>query len=264
MARRVEDLSLLFDVLAGFNAGEATPALAAHARVGQEGIERLNGRRVAWYADDGVAPVTEETRHAVEAAARSLEAAGLLVDEERPPGVERAPDLWSALFARASVRQLREVYAGHEESAGGFVRAMLASAERAEPPALDEFIDAWTERDRLRAALVEWMSARPLILAPVGAVPAFEHDARKVRVGDQSLSVFRAFGYSQTYNVFGLPVACVPAARSNEGLPIGIQIIGRPYAEESVLAAALIVEQALGGWQPPPPLALSPEGDNPL
>jgi Asp-tRNA(Asn)/Glu-tRNA(Gln) amidotransferase A subunit family amidase len=266
MARSVEDLSLMFGTLAVSDVGEPIEAFASSAARGAPEIELLQrGCRVAWYTDDGVAPVTEETRHAVEAAARALDAAGLPVDEQRPPGVERAPDLWSALFARASVRQLREVYGGHEEKAGDFVRTMLASAERAQPPALDDFIDAWVERDRLRAALLEWMRAWPLILAPVGAVPAFEHDARKVSVGDQSLSLFRAFSYAQTYNVFGLPVACVPAGRSNEGLPIGIQIIASPFAEKSVLAAALIVERSLGGWQPPPsPPALSPEGTNPL
>jgi Asp-tRNA(Asn)/Glu-tRNA(Gln) amidotransferase A subunit family amidase len=46
-------------------------------------------------------------------------------------------------------------------------------------------------------------------------------------------------------------------------LPIGVQIIGRPFEEEAVLAAALIVEEALGGWRMPP-VALSPVGHNPL
>jgi Asp-tRNA(Asn)/Glu-tRNA(Gln) amidotransferase A subunit family amidase len=176
--------------------------------------------------------------------------------------VERAPDLWSALFSRAALYHLRETYDGHEETAGGFVRAVLDSNANSAPPTLDEYIGAWMERDRLRAALIEWMNGTPLIVAPVGATPALEHGARKVLLGNLSVSVFRAFSYSQTYNVFGLPSACVPAARSREGLPIGVQIIGRPFGEEAVLAAARVVEEALGGWQPPP--ALSPGGHNPL
>jgi amidase len=89
-----------------------------------------------------------------------------------------------------------------------------------------------------------------LIVAPVGATPAYPHDAHKVTVGGQTLSTFRAFSYSQAFNVFDLPVVVVPAGRSAEGLPIGVQIIGRPFAEETVLAAAAIVEETLGGWQP--------------
>jgi amidase len=251
MARRVEDLRLLFGVLGGLDQAESVQA------------SEIRGWRVAWYASDGVAPVTEETRAAVERAARALADAGLQVEERRPPGVERGQDLWTALFARAAVWQLRELYEGHEDQAGDLARVILASGERADTFTLDQFIKAWTERDALRAALVEWMSAWPLTLAPVGATHAFEHGARKVRVADQELSIFRAFSYSQAFNVFDLPVACVPAGRSPEGLPIGVQIIGRPFDEESVLAAARIIEEALGGWQPPP-CALSPEGDNPL
>jgi Asp-tRNA(Asn)/Glu-tRNA(Gln) amidotransferase A subunit family amidase len=95
------------------------------------------------------------------------------------------------------------------------------------------------------------MDVTPLIVAPVGAVAAFEHGARKVRSGEQQLSVFRAFSYSQTFNVFGLPSVSVPAGRTREGLPVGVQIVGGPFAEEAVLAAAAIVEAALGGWMPP-------------
>jgi Asp-tRNA(Asn)/Glu-tRNA(Gln) amidotransferase A subunit family amidase len=52
--------------------------------------------------------------------------------------------------------------------------------------------------------------------------------------------------------VFDLPVVVVPAGRSSEGLPIGVQIVGRPFAEETVLVAAAVIEAALGGWQAPP------------
>jgi Asp-tRNA(Asn)/Glu-tRNA(Gln) amidotransferase A subunit family amidase len=57
------------------------------------------------------------------------------------------------------------------------------------------------------------------------------------------MGTFRAFSYAQAFNVFDLPVVTVPAGRSNQGLPIGVQIIGRPFAEEMVLAAAEVVEQ---------------------
>jgi Asp-tRNA(Asn)/Glu-tRNA(Gln) amidotransferase A subunit family amidase len=196
--------------------------------------------------------VTVETRGAVEAAARALEDAGLSVREEKPPCVEHGQDLWSRLFARDALLQMQEEYRGHEEKAGAFVRYLLDSARNVAPPAFDEFAHAWRERDGLMAKLFEWMLETPLIIAPVGSMPAYEHGARKVLVEGQALSIFRAFSYAQTYNVFGLPAVCVPVARTREGLPLGVQIIGRPFAEESVLAAAQIVEQACGGWQASP------------
>src|SRR5206468_2935017 len=116
----------------------------------------------------------------------------------------------------------------------------------------DQYTGALMERDRLRLVLSAWMRETPFILAPVYAAPSFKHGARKIEVGGEAVSVFRAGSFSQTFNVFGLPAASVPVARSREGLPIGVQIIGRPFEEESVLAAASLLEEACGGWPAPP------------
>lgn len=240
MSRSVADLRLLFSVLA-----DSPPELSAKS---------LGNCGVAWYADDLVSPVTNETRQAVETAARVLADAGLNVREIRPPGIERGHELWLGLFSRASVVLLREVYEGREEEAGSFVRWRLANAEDSSPQSLDDYVRSWVERDRLRAELISWMESTPLLLAPVGAGPAFPTDALKVTVGEQSLSTFRAFSYSQTFNAFDLPVVCVPVAISGEGLPIGVQIAGRPSQEPLILAAAQILEDTLAGVRTGSPL----------
>ena len=237
MARSVGDLDLLFSVLTN------QPA--------QRSAVALKGISVAWYTDDGVCPVTEETEHAVRAAAQALTDAGLRVVEQRPPHVERGYELWLKLFSRASVVQLRAVYQGYEEEAGSFVSWRLKTADSTPPATLDQYISAWMERDRLRHELRDWMSDTPLILAPVGATPAYDHDTLKVRVGDITIGNFKAFSYSQTFNVFDLAVVTVPAGLSGEGLPIGVQIIAKPFDEQRLLAAAAIIEEALGGWRRP-------------
>ena len=235
MARSVSDLRVMFRVLTG----SVSTTVA------------VKGCRVAWYTDDGVTPVTEETRKAVERAAQALKDAGLITEQIRPPAVERGHELWLKLFSRASVVQLRDVYNGFENQAGAFVRWRLATADDSPVPGLDEYIRTWIERDRLRVALTNWMDNVPLVLAPVGAVPAMKHGEHKVTVGDRTMGAFRAFSYSQTFNTFDLPSICLPAGVSSEGLPIGVQLAGRPNDEESVLTAAAIIEEALGGWRPP-------------
>ena len=202
----------------------------------------LRGVRVAWYTDDGVAPVTEETAKAVAAAAAALKDAGLIVAEQRPPHVERGNEMWLKVFSRASVVQLRSVYKGREGEGGSFVRWRLGTADDTPMPTLDEYIASWMERDRLREELLQWMETTPIIIAPVGATPAYPHDTLKVTVRGSTFGTFRAFSYAQTFSVFDLPVVTVPAGRSNDGLPIGVQIAGTPFAEEMVLAAAEIVE----------------------
>ncbi|MEN3325648.1 MAG: amidase [Acidobacteriota bacterium] len=231
LARSAADLRLLF------------------AALSKDPFERkshdLRGVRVAWYTDDGVAPVTDETAHAVAAVARSLSDAGLKVEEQRPPHVERGNELWLKVFSRASVVQLRGLYKGRENEGGSFVSWRLGTADHTPAPALDEYIAGWMERDRLREELVQWMETTPIIIAPVGATPAYPHDTLKVTVRDTTMGTFKAFSYAQTFSVFNLPVVTVPAGKSNDGLPIGVQIAGLPFTEEMILAAAEIVETAL-------------------
>jgi Asp-tRNA(Asn)/Glu-tRNA(Gln) amidotransferase A subunit family amidase len=253
MARRVIDLVLLLNVLSD---------VPATANPENDFVERsrsqLRGVGVAYYSDDGVAPVTSETVKAVELAARALAEAGLEVRSERAPGVSEGSRLWVELFSRAASEQLREFYRGREDEAGPRVASVLR--QRQEDPTLENRIEAAertaravVERERLREQLLGWMKTTPLILAPVGAVPAFEHGADRVKVNQESISTFRAFSYSQTFNVFGLPAISVPVSRSSAGLPIGVQIVGRPFEEDTVLAAAAIIEQSVSfrtgtGW----------------
>lgn len=227
MARNVGDLRLLLNALS------RTPMNAD-----------VSGLRVAWYTDDGVAPVTAETAQAVEAAARVLADTGLEVADRRPPHVERGNELWLKLFSRASVVQLRKVYEKREHEGGSFVSWRLRTADETSPPTLDEYIANWMVRDRLREELLHWMETTPIIIAPVGSTPAFAHDTLKVMVQGSTFGTFRAFSYAQTFNVFDLPVVTVPIGKSHEGLPIGVQIVGLPFAEEMVLTVAEIVQRA--------------------
>jgi Asp-tRNA(Asn)/Glu-tRNA(Gln) amidotransferase A subunit family amidase len=265
LARRVDDLALLFAALAR----EDDPHSSSHTHeFGQFVSEtQLRGLRVACYTDDGVVPLTEETKRAVAAAASALTAAGLQLIEARPPELMRATELWLALFSGEVGGIVRAEYAGREELAGASVRALLKRGEEADTAAVVTAsvarFDAWAERERLRATLLERMRETPLVLAPVGAVAAFAHGARKVAVGDKEFNTFRAFSYAQACNVFALPAVCVPAGRTREGLPIGVQLIGRPHQEQLILAAARLIETALGGWQPPAD-TLPSGGANPL
>lgn len=247
MARRVIDLLLLLNVMT-----DAPHAVISESDFVERSRQQLRGVRVAYYSDDGVAPVTDDTSNAVETAAKALTEAGLQVRAERPPAVSEGSRLWIELFSRAASEQLREFYRGREEEAGPRVASVLR--QRQENPTFENKIEmaertarAVIERERRREELLNWMKTTPLILAPVGAVPAFEHGADRVIVNHESISTFRAFSYSQTFNVFGFPAVSIPVSRSSEGLPIGVQIVGRPFEDDTVLAAAAIIEQSFVG-----------------
>jgi Asp-tRNA(Asn)/Glu-tRNA(Gln) amidotransferase A subunit family amidase len=239
MARTVADVSLLFSVLA---ATQGAPEVTA---------KQLKGLRVCWYDDDAVAPVSQEVKHAVRMAVGVLKDTGLQCINRRPPPVESGARLWIELFAKTAARDLSEFYAGAEDLAGPLVSRVLHAADSVNYPSAEGLTKALHERNRLRQELLSMMDETPILIAPVGATPAFPHNTNRVDVDGESVSVFRAFSYSQTYNVFDLPAVVVRAGQTSAGLPLGVQVIGKPFSEDLILRVAAIIEAGLAGWQPP-------------
>jgi Asp-tRNA(Asn)/Glu-tRNA(Gln) amidotransferase A subunit family amidase len=239
MARVVADVSLLFRVLAASETEEATD------------VEQLKGLRVCWYDFDGVARVSSETEAAVRAAVAALGVAGLKCVEQRPRAVESGSRLWLELFAETSARDLQELYSGSEDLAGPLARRIMDSAKKRSPQGPNARERALQERNQLRAELLGLMDSTPIIVCPVGATAAFLHESNQVNINGDSVNVFRAFSYAQTFNAFDLPAVVVRAGQTAAGLPVGVQIVGKPFCENQILGVAAIIEAALGGWRPP-------------
>jgi Asp-tRNA(Asn)/Glu-tRNA(Gln) amidotransferase A subunit family amidase len=85
----------------------------------------------------------------------------------------------------------------------------------------------------------------------VCSIPAFRHGERRWLVEGRELNYLDAMRYTQWFNLLAAPAAVVPVGRSDEGLPIGVQIAGRPYEDELVLAVAAALEREFG-YRPPP------------
>ena len=113
------------------------------------------------------------------------------------------------------------------------------------------FALAWIERDLARAELLTGMDTSPVLVCPVASMPAFRHDERAWDVGGRTIGYLDAMVYTQWFNLLGNPVVVVPAGRSAEGLPIGVQVVGRPFEEARVLQVAAAIERACGGVIPP-------------
>ncbi len=246
LSRTIADLMLLFEVMADNFAGRSFMDEDAAGE-----------RRAVWYVDDGVSPVDKETAKAVQSSVGVLREAGWKIEERTPPGVSQGFELWMNLFSAYVANQFAESYRGREDEAGPQVAAILGrnrkknATREARIDSAEHLASAIVERERTREELLRWMKRTPIIIAPVGATSAWLHGTQRLEVNKQSISVFRAFSYSQTFNVFGFPSVAVPAGRTAEGLPIGVQIIGRPFAEHAVLSVASLIEQGLGGWSVP-------------
>lgn len=237
MARYTEDLRLLFRVMSK----KSEISSSSEVNKGRVGV--------GCYVDPDVAPVIGDTWDAVQRASDMLRGEGFEVHEARPPGFAEGHRLWIELFSAAAAEEMRSLYRGREQDAGPLVlpvlNATVASTRERRIEVAEAMARAVLERERHRERLLQWMKTTPLILSPVSSAPAFEHGAKRVEAAGRSISVFRSCAYSQTVNVFGLPAVVVPVARTVEGLPIGVQIIGRPFEEEMVLNAATVIERAV-------------------
>jgi len=111
---------------------------------------------------------------------------------------------------------------------------------------------AWIDRDELRAKVLRQMDTHRVLICPVASVPAFVHGERHWTVAGATVEYLDAMSYTQWFNVLGNPAAVVPVGRSPEGLPIGVQVVGRPFEEELVLSVAAAIERGCGGYAAPP------------
>jgi Asp-tRNA(Asn)/Glu-tRNA(Gln) amidotransferase A subunit family amidase len=250
LTRTVEDLKLMFEVVAGADRGDAASAPAALRWPKQDDMRRL---RVACFEDDGRTPVTPETRAAVQAAAKGLKKAGFEVDAFRPEGLERARQIGMLWFGWGGLLALRAVM-GKRADELPITKEYLEVLGGEPEVTAEELLNSWFERDTVRLQVLAQMEEYPVLLCPVCSVPAFRHDERAWEVEGQTVRYLDAFSYTQWFNLLGFPAVSVPVGRSPEGLPIGVQVVGRPWEEEVVLSVAEVVEREAGGWQAPPGL----------
>ena len=77
-----------------------------------------------------------------------------------------------------------------------------------------------------------------------------QHGEREWMIDGKTVGYLDAMRYTQWFNVLAAPAAVVPVGRSSEGLPIGVQVAGRPFEDEKVLAVTAAIEQGFG-YRPP-------------
>jgi amidase len=239
IARYVEDLALVFPILVGPD-GEDPHIVPAP--LGDPSRVSLPGLQTVVFTDNGVMTPTHETVTAVRAAAAVMAEAGAAIREEVPPLQREAWEAWDGLLRADGFAWLqRLITAAGTPAFGSYdTRGWVTRT----PPLAGDALSALTERaDRIRGQLLAWAQDVDLIVCPVMPQAAIRHgDSNAAWFGDT---------YSDVHNLTGWPAVVVRAGATADGLPIGVQLVARPWQEHVALAAALEIERALGGWQPP-------------
>jgi len=252
MARTMADVQLMFRTLGGQDdADPSSPPMPLRTLT----LYELRAQRIGFFEDDSLTPVTPETRTAVNAAAKALRNAGFRVEPFRPQTLERLRKLWWTFFVQCGAMFYEPEVRGRREKLSPIFREFLDIADNSGPLTSTELLNAWAEMDLLRSKTLEEMRNYPVLLCPVASTPAWKHGEREWSLGDQKVKYLDSVRYTQWFNTLGAPAAVVPVGRSREGLPIGVQIVARPFEDETALGIASIIDAAFG-FQPPP-LALA-------
>jgi len=248
MARTIADVALLFRLLCAQDPLDPESSPLNHRDLSAEDAKQIP---IGWFEDDGITPVTAETRRAVRDAALALERQGFKVRRFRPDALEEARRLWWIFFVQCGEMFYQDAIRGREEHLSPTFRGFLEIARAEKPLTADSLLRAWAECDMVRHKLLAEMKAFPILLCPICAVSAFRHGEREWTVEGQTVRYLDAMRYTQWFNLFAAPAAVVPVGRSADGLPIGVQIAGRPFEDEAVLAVAEAVDREFGYQAPP-------------
>lgn len=243
MARTMADVDLIFRTLSGQD--DADPA-SPPVELRKPSLDELRRNRIGFFEDDGLTPVTAETRKAVRAAAAVLRDAGFSVEPFRPRTLERLRKLWWTFFVQCGAMFYEPEVRGGREKLSPIFREFLEIAERTGPLSSTELLNAWAEMDLLRAKTMEEMREYPVLLCPVASVAAWKHGERKWTIDGQVVEYLDAVKYTQWFNTLGAPAAVVPVGNSPEGMPVGVQIAARPFEDEVVLGVARVVDAGFG------------------
>jgi len=244
LARSAEDLRLLFAALAGYDSQDPfsapVPLQPSH----------IAGLRVGVVEQFYSVPVDPEIRQTVQQAAHTL--ADLMIPTEpfAPQGLERAPNLWWFFFGQLPARLTQQTIQGREADAHWTATEFLKEALEQPAPGVEQLLLNLAKRDRMRAGLLRQMENFPVLLMPPCGVTAFPHRSRRWKVGDEEIGLFQAMMPATPFNLLGLPAVVIPFGRSAGGLPIGVQLVGRPYEEELLLELAVRLENARGPFAP--------------
>jgi amidase len=263
LSRTVLDTAAALDVIAGYEPGDAytlPPPSAPFADAARRDPGRL---RVAFGVDaPNGAPMDPEVQQAVRDTAELLESLGHSVEEARP---RVDPERYVENFVKVWIGEVGEELHKLEELLG-----RPLDRDRIEPLTrqMAEIADAMSATDYLvaldylrRAArqIIRFWDDRDVLITPTLTRPAIEIGSLEPGPGEEPVTMLMNSAgwvpFTPVWNVTGQPAISLPLAQSGAGLPIGVQLIGAPAAEETLLSVAAQLEQARPWADRRPPVA---------
>jgi aspartyl-tRNA(Asn)/glutamyl-tRNA(Gln) amidotransferase subunit A len=252
VSRTVEDAALMMSVI-----GSGPDPRDRHSLPGPE-FDWLDcvkgdikGLRVAYSSDWGYAAVDPQVRKAVGAAVKVFESdLGCTVEEAHPGWENPGAAFWPLVMAESDLTGLRKMVKKHgHEMTPHLVELIMR------PWTAEEFTDAQMTRKAVNNMMWRFMQDYELLLTPTLAVPAFAvHMQGPEKIENRISGPLDWLSFTFPLNFTGQPAASIPAGFTDDGLPVGLQIIGRHLDDPTVLRASACFEAAHPWADKQPPI----------
>jgi len=233
MARTAEDLALVFAIIAGPDGRDTDVPPVSIDDVPDLALKDL---RIAVAPTFPGFPVAAAIRDAVQGLAWRLHSLGAAIEEATLPEVD---------FSRDG------------SSAGALIGMMTGAFQPDEdqtPTTLAQYLTALHRRDTSMIAWEQFFQKWDILLCPPSMTTAFPHREGwlPLPVNGQEVEYGMVAAHGVVFNYTGHPAVVMPYTRDRDGLPIGVQIVGRRWGEARLLAIAKVVSEVTGGFQRPP------------
>jgi amidase len=261
MARTAGDLTRLLDVMAGPD--PLTLGVAHEVTLPPARHEGLGDFRVLVLEEHPFIATGAAVRAGVNRVADALVASGARVERHSPllPDLPEAASLYTQLLFSGSVarfpvdtdEQLRARAAGLSAHDHGLDAARLRGMVLSHR----DWIEVNNRRELHRHGWRQLFGEFDAVVCPITPTPAFPHDhnpdllERRLDIDGVEYPYFDQLVWAGLATMPGLPATAIPAGRSPEGLPVGVQLIGPMFEDRTTMRLAELLEQQIGGFQPP-------------
>jgi len=242
MARTVADAALLLSAIAGPDRRSPIALADPGGRFAASLDRDFTGTRIAWWTDLGGIPVDPQVKEVVNARRDAFESLGCVIDDDEPD-FARADDIFKTLRALSFVGGYRDLVAGHRDLVKDTI---IWEVERALRVTAADVAEAERQRTELYHRVRVFMERHEFFVLPVVQVPPFDVKLPYVtEIDGVRMETYIDWMKSCYYiSITGHPAISVPAGFTADGLPIGIQIVGRHQDDFGVLQLAHAFEQA--------------------
>lgn len=249
MTRTVEDAALLLQVMAGFDADDPSSVRVPVPDYGRDLASPGRPLRVRWGLDLGMGPCDPDIARAVASAVHELagEAVSVTPSSMQVAGQHPFFCMWD-LLAGAAVGRYGGIEQAHRDELADYTLEFIDSGRTI---GVDDYLRAVYRAKRLRVMLDDELDQCDALVLPATAVSAWPHGAPPAEVDGRpvaahGLIAYGGLPYLALASVTGHPVVSVPVGFDRNGLPIGVQLIGKFWDEATLLQVAWALERAMG------------------